>query len=677
MVTQAPPAAVGYTRCTVHPEQRAGWRCTTCERTLCPDCTSNRRPAMGAVISVCVHCGGLAVPLVRKKKIDSYLQALPRFLGSLFTMDGVTTIVALGLVLYVLSAIGLGAPATALLITYMFTVIQAAAQGAERLPDPADFIGAWSLILPVLRFAVASSYIWLPGILYVSFVLTWESLYWDGPIYVMTDPILLALLVVGIMYYPIAVVLAAISDSLLAVLDFRIGFRIIARLPLQYAGAALLSFAFMLLGWVYGLWASIAVSLLPIPILPGVFTASVGAVFWLVPGWILGRFIFQNATHFGLLLQGADEELEWPEAQARAPYAPEGSQTAQPVQATPIDGWDRREEGLSRAADTLAHVPDDARQIQAPRREVEPLEVEGWSGGAGDKVGARGGYVVNNDLELGWSNPPTAAPETASIELDLDGTAELPKRAAFRPGSHTGAAGDPPIFDPPASDPPAFSGGAEVSGPVPLLGEPTLADMRGGSDGSSPIGSPLPLSTADLVEIVPAAVPGAPLAPGPATGATQGPSPVSAQISDVPRVMGRPLHAPEPAAFGGPEGVADPHAALETALNNEPGVVALTAFVRCRDARVPLALPPALELRLATVLERAREFEAAVAACRRAADQNLNGPLAPRAIFMAAQLHEQRLGDAPRAAALYRYLVDTFPQDQLASRAREAINRLG
>jgi hypothetical protein len=49
--------------CSVHPTERAGWRCTSCERALCPACAAAHGTLRGEIVR-CAGCGALAEPLL-------------------------------------------------------------------------------------------------------------------------------------------------------------------------------------------------------------------------------------------------------------------------------------------------------------------------------------------------------------------------------------------------------------------------------------------------------------------------------------------------------------------------------------------------------------------------------------------------------------------------------------
>ncbi|MEM7675490.1 MAG: hypothetical protein AAF449_05750, partial [Myxococcota bacterium] len=508
----------------------------------------------------------------------------------------------------------------------------------------------------------------------------------DPPLY--TDPFFILLIIAGLAYFPIAVIVAAISESFLAVLDPRIGVRIISRIPDQYVGATLLALGLLVVGQIFLVVAAAAVSWLPIPVFPTLLVETIGTAFWLAAGWVLGRLLYQNHEHFGLMLQGDDLELEWPGAVPRAPKAPEGSQSSQPVQPAPVEGW-TKDPGLSRAADTVSHVPENARIVEAPRRDMAPLEIDGWTDRTGPATAGRDQppLLATSGLELEGTRYPEAGP----IELDLDGEDALPIADAFPSAdalpivdalSETFERADLPSDRDSSSSPTSTPGRAESSDPLHLSFASDLAldagmtAASGAGAASGPyskvptpsvttdalIGVPIVAGTPDLGPDGRATVVG-PAPPNPvarpkAAGRDKGASSIVA-----PKVEGRPIAAPA-------------HEALEAALHQQPGLAALTAYAACQEQNIPIRLSARLELRLANLLERTREFKAAIAACRRAADQDLGGPFAPRAIFMAAQIHHRELNDLRRASALYRYIIESYPADALAAQSDEALRRI-
>jgi len=147
------------------------------------------------------------------------------------------------------------------------------------------------------------------------------------------------------------------------------------------------------------------------------------------------------------------------------------------------------------------------------------------------------------------------------------------------------------------------------------------------------------------------------------------PSPQEQQVESAPEPV-------EPIPLE-PEAESNPAQALRTSLErgDNPGVV--EAYRKLQAATLTPQLPPELELRLANILERQGLSLDAAHACRRAADRELKGPLATRAIFTAARLLVERVGEVEQGKAMYRYLIDNYPDDPLARRAQEMLRRLG
>jgi hypothetical protein len=135
--------------------------------------------------------------------------------------------------------------------------------------------------------------------------------------------------------------------------------------------------------------------------------------------------------------------------------------------------------------------------------------------------------------------------------------------------------------------------------------------------------------------------------------------------------VNKPQAAPAAAPAAGPADI------LENALETSDNEAALQAFAQLtKSGQVP-DLKPQLELRLANLLERSGQSLAAAHACRRAAEKDMKGPMASRAIFTSARLLVEKLGQKEQGAAMYKYLVENFPGDPLSERAREMLRRLG
>jgi hypothetical protein len=125
-----------------------------------------------------------------------------------------------------------------------------------------------------------------------------------------------------------------------------------------------------------------------------------------------------------------------------------------------------------------------------------------------------------------------------------------------------------------------------------------------------------------------------------------------------------------------PESEAAPEKPLEALLKAKDDAGALAVFKKMAASGTTPNLEPEIELRLAHLLERNGESLEAARACRRAAERDLKGPLAPRAIFTGARLLVERVGDKKNGSAMYKYLMDNYPDDPLSARAAELLRRL-
>lgn len=134
--------------------------------------------------------------------------------------------------------------------------------------------------------------------------------------------------------------------------------------------------------------------------------------------------------------------------------------------------------------------------------------------------------------------------------------------------------------------------------------------------------------------------------------------------------------APAAAAPGPPAALeleSTPAEALAGAVKLGNGPMALDAYRRLSAAGQVPQLDPEGDLWLAGELERAGEAMAAVHACRRAAQADLKGPLAPRALFEAARLLDEKLAAPGDAQALWRFLIQHHPDHPLAAEARQRL----
>ena len=311
------------TKRSVHTAQRAAWRCQGCRRELCPDCATDKLVRGGNKALMCVHCGGFAETIMVTREVRPYWTVWPRFFESMFrTRDGLIQLVAVGVALYVadLAPGALGVLLkTFVFVSYYFQVIRRAAKGGETLPLPADFTG-YDNYFVVVGYGIVSMLIWVPALVYMLIGVDWFELQLNPGLVLLqqaANPTVIALLIAGTLYYPAATVAGAVADSALVMLNPILVARMILRIPGQYIGAMFAWLVLAALNGLWGLWLQFVFQLLYFPIVSSLIVVIGQLPLSLLTGFILGRLIFQNHEHFGLVPETPLSIPEWPDAYPR------------------------------------------------------------------------------------------------------------------------------------------------------------------------------------------------------------------------------------------------------------------------------------------------------------------------------------------------------------------------
>ncbi len=173
-------------------------------------------------------------------------------------------------------------------------------------------------------------------------------------------------------------------------------------------------------------------------------------------------------------------------------------------------------------------------------------------------------------------------------------------------------------------------------------------------------------------EAVPGAVPrGRMPAQGQAPDPASGPAPAGFGPAGNAGVgAAAPAPPPQPVAL---ELESTPQEALVGALKSGHDGMALNAYRKMVAAGQTPQLGPDQELELAKILDTAGDAMGAVHACRRAAQVDMRGPDAPRALFLAASLLIEKAGAPGDGRALLEYLVKNYPGDPWAERAARSL----
>ena len=615
---------------------------------------------------------------MKPRRIEPYWEMFPRFLGAMFSFDGLLQLVAIGLFIYVVPLLPVIGKVLAFFayVSYVFRVISHAAAGQEKLPEPEDFLG-WESVFPVIfRFILASAIVWVPAVSYAVFVVGPTAFALMDPT-AFLDPVLALLVLFGVAYFPAALIVAAVAESALAVVNPMITVRLIFRIPGQYAVTILVWLALTALG----LGMEFAVRLLvPIPIVGGILQEIVGLLGPVAVAFVFGRLVYQNGHHFGVYRIGELVEPEWPEA---------------------------------KPAGTLKDHTHAARG----RAHGTSIEVPGWESEVGADPMLSAQLPVDPPAGPSWGPPGNVAPFSApadgaelssgSISLDLESALV----GVVTPGAEPAVSAlpeEPGLGGPRPPTKPGADSGADLTIRAPEGG--AAWDDDEGADTELDLFSPGRASSGDLPG-VPGSVGDAPAAFGPAAGpnaaggffstAIASPqadlrsSPAAAATKDLegavvpgaevaravavsrqPKVhdawSGGALLDPEPESPS-PSVAGDEHP-VRAALCAGDAASALRRFADQPPADGEL---DAREwLRLSGMLERAGQASEALRAARKALAGDPYGPFAPRAMFVMGRLFQERLGRPAKAQGVFESLIRHFPQDDFSQRAREALRRL-
>lgn len=222
--------------CSAHPKEAAGWLCEGCDRALCPDCVAER-PAGVTSFTVCCHCEGIAAqakvhrshwslgarlrgawryPFQSSTAVALFATAVGSLLSqwvfsnSPFFLKPVTFSIFVGIHAACVSAI-----------------VKSSALGENEFAAP-DFTDVFSdLVRPSVRAVLATACLWGPAVAYGALR--------EGPLSSLAgDPVLYLLLLGGLLYFPIAVTMAAVDSPWTSLLFPVRGFACITRLGGDY-----------------------------------------------------------------------------------------------------------------------------------------------------------------------------------------------------------------------------------------------------------------------------------------------------------------------------------------------------------------------------------------------------------------------------------------------------------
>ncbi|HOX47409.1 MAG TPA: hypothetical protein PK668_27695 [Myxococcota bacterium] len=357
--------------CSTHPHARAAWVCSKCGKSLCPDCGARQVIQQGSLVR-CVPCGGVAEPIRMRKEVLPYWGMLHVFLLNMLTLKGLVQLAVVGGVLAILRWVA-SLPNVIfilpLLVTlvylavwasFYFMVVRRAARGQEDLPEPEDFLSPGEVAGSGLRFIAATALLWVPACVYIYF--THGLLhYLNVPV---LDPVLILILLVSVVYFPGAMIVAAISGDTGAMLNPLNVLGVITRIPGQYFLSVLVWGVITVLAFVLNSFLLLLLTKLRVPVLGGWLYQVLSMVPHLLAAFVLGRLIYQNGETLEYI-SARDLLVEaWPGAKPvheydEAAYQPARSAaTEQPVEPIPLDeegdSPDSSQAALARAVESGA-----------------------------------------------------------------------------------------------------------------------------------------------------------------------------------------------------------------------------------------------------------------------------------------------------------------------------------
>ena len=431
--------------CSQHPSAQAGWKCSSCERLLCPECAATDVLHRSNIVR-CTQCGNVAREVMVPRDVRPYWVILPELLSGIFRPFSLLMLAGLVLMMGVASFVPIigGLLRTGIFAGYLFLVIRRASGGVTSLPGGGDFSNVVDdIFLPAVRFILATAIIWIPSIAYITFKLMRGGN--QDPAALFFDPVFLLILAASVAYLPGAIIVAAISESTFAAFNPANVLAIVTRVPSQYSLTAAICAVAYLVRW--GIMAVVSLMVGGIPFLGWLIVTYVGIFIPMFLALILGRLIFQNSAAFGLTIKGDDVQPAMPDAR------PRGSVPADRIQA--------REQGYSRtvtpppaavelsAADPAMEPRPAFTQGYSPPPEAVELSPDPLAGPPPDGASFADDEYIPQEVVLPTAPQPAPAPEVPgdrsplpsaheSIAGDIDNSSIA--GAMYDPGRETSAA---------------------------------------------------------------------------------------------------------------------------------------------------------------------------------------------------------------------------------------------
>lgn len=290
----SPTTTLGNMQCRYHPKSAAVHYCAQCQKGYCSLCVSQRSAGC-----YCRSCGGacqaLEVQAVEEVPELSFYQQIASTFAYPFKGNGVW-MMGIGSIVFVLADFGsrFSILVWILLVGYAALyaqgILQASAQGDGRGPTWPDTAGDMrgALAGACLQYIATCAFCFLPAILLMLFAdkeQLWVAI------------TLLASILVGFLYLPMALLAVGILDTVGAVNPMVVA-PAIGRCLAPY------TILLLMLGLVAGISAGLdwlLETLIPVPFLPGVVSSLFSLYFLTVFVRLMGVFYYSNRHRIGWL----------------------------------------------------------------------------------------------------------------------------------------------------------------------------------------------------------------------------------------------------------------------------------------------------------------------------------------------------------------------------------------
>ncbi len=287
--------------CRNHPQTRAQYICTQCHNRLCAQC-ADVRPGKSKVRAYCLVCKGACIPVEEYERQEkervarenrTFIQELPGILKYPFGHGGTFMLVLGTLTFLVLDFVArfswwMTIFAGGYLFVYLQSIITTTARGEDRLPDWPEFAEWWSdVAVPFFTLVFTVLVCFGPALAYL--VMAGNSK--EDVNYLIAFP----LIGLGLLYFPMALLATAMSDSFIAINPFVV-IPAITKVPVEYIIACVVFFLMVVLRY---LSETLLKTIIPIPILPSIPTGFLTLYFLTVEMRLLGVLYYKNRVRIG------------------------------------------------------------------------------------------------------------------------------------------------------------------------------------------------------------------------------------------------------------------------------------------------------------------------------------------------------------------------------------------